>query len=172
MAHQLTTPLRGVVLASACAAAIGCQRPTVTVADLGPRLSAWQPDSAATLAHESYSGIVTAVRLVVTDSRAWGIVWQRVYSNVRPEPPRPTVDFGAEAVLVASLGERGTGGYDIRIDSIVTFDSGIEVHVTAGAPGPACVTTQALTQPVHMVRVSRPRGPVFFEERSVVRECR
>lgn len=72
---------------------------------------------------------------------------------------------------MASLGERSTGGFDIRIDSVVTHEDGIAVYVTTWAPGPACVTPQSLTQPIHAVRVSRPHGAVFLDDRPVVREC-
>ena len=172
MAHLPSIPWCGVLLASVSAAAIGCHAPTATPAELGQRLSVWRPDSAATLIHESWSGFLTASRLVVADSRSWRIVWQRVYSSVTPQPPQPEVNFSREAVVVASLGERSTGGFDIRIDSVVTHEDGIAVYVTTAAPGPACFTPQSLTQPVHAVRVSLPHGAVYFDERPIVRDCR
>jgi hypothetical protein len=171
MGYPLSSPWRGALLAGLCAATIDCREPTATLADLGTRLSVSRPDSTATLIHETWSGFRTASRLVVTDALSWGVVWHRAYATVTPQPPQPVVNFATEAVIVVSLGERFTGGFDIRADSIVTHDGGIAVYLTTVAPGARCVTTQSLTQPVHAVRVPRPHGPAYFDERPIVRDC-
>ena len=172
MGHDLSIPWRGVLIAALSAATGNCREPTATLAELGARQSVSQPDSAATLIHEYWSGFRTASRLVVTDAMSWGVVWQRAYATLTPQPPQPAVDFATEAVIVASLGERFTGGFDIRVDSVVTHEGGIAVYLTTVAPGPSCVTTQSLTQPIHAVRVPRPHGPPVFDEQPIVRDCR
>jgi hypothetical protein len=129
------------------------------------------PDSAATVAHEYYSGLTDAARLVITDAAGWASAWGQLYAPYQPQPALPEVDFAAQSVLVAALGERSTGGYDIRIDSVLRFEGGTIVYVTTAAPGQNCVTTQALSQPAHLVRLARPVQPVVFQTRASVREC-
>ncbi len=172
MGHHLRIPCCGALFLSLSAAAISCREPTATLAELGARLSVSQPDSATTLIHEYWSGFRTSSRFVVSDARSWDVVWQRAFATVAPEPPQPAVDFATEAVIVASLGERSTGGFDIRVDSVVTHEGGIAVYLATSAPGANCVTAQSLTQPVHAVRVPRPHGPAYFEERPIVTDCR
>jgi len=172
MDRPLSIPWRGVLAAGPSAAVIGCREPTATLAEIGARVSVFQPDSAATLIHEHWSGFRTASRLVVTDAISWGAVWRQAYASVSPQPPQRAVNFSTEAVIVASLGERGTGGFDIRVDSVVAHEGGIAVYLTTVAPGASCFTPQSLTQPVHAVRVPWVHGSAYFEERAVVRECR
>ncbi len=162
----------GVVVVTAYAAASGCQTRTTAVGDLGERVSVWQPDSATTLAYESYSGFRRASRMLVSDSSTWSAVWERLYGSVQPTPPQPRVHFAAEAVVLAALGERSTSGFSIRIDSVVRFDGGAKVYVTAASPGPACLVMPVLTQPVHLVRAPWRGGLAAFEERLVARDCR
>lgn len=172
MKHPPSIPWSAAVLGGLAAAAITCRAPTATLADLGARVSSARPDPAATLIHEYWSGFRTASRFLVTDDVSWHVAWQRAYSTITPVPPLPAVDFLREVVLVAALGERSTGGFDVRIDSVVTHAGGIAVYTTAVAPGSSCATTTSLTQPVHAVRWPRPQGPVVFDERRIVSECR
>jgi hypothetical protein len=75
-------------------------------------------------------------------------------------------------VLVVALGQRATGGFDIRVDSVAQFQGGTVVYITTTAPGPACITTQAFTQPAEAVRVTQPREPIVFQQRDVLTDCR
>lgn len=142
-----------------------------TVLDFGARVSLWMPDSAATVAHEYYSGLTGAARLVITNAADWASAWAQVYAPYQPQPGRPEVDFAVQSVLVTALGERSTGGYDIRIDSVLRFEGGSVVYVTTAAPGQHCITTQALSQPAHLVRLARPVPPVVFQTQALVRDC-
>lgn len=120
------------------------------------RLSVWVPDSAATVAHEYYSGMELPARLAVTDAATWRAVWQQIYAKQQPQPDAPAVDFDETGVLVAALGERPSGGFDIRIDSVVRFERRTVVYLTERSPGPDCGVTLALTQPVHAVLAPLP----------------
>jgi hypothetical protein len=172
MTHQGEGDLSRVLIVSALWAAIGCRVVSITDADLGRRVSAWQPDSVATVARRAYSGFHAPAQSVIADSASWSTAWERLYDGVRPKPPRPTVDFTTEVVVLAALGARPSGGYSIWIDSIVTFEAGAKVYVTALAPGSGCGVTLAFSQPVHLVRAVRPATPTLFEERSVDGDCR
>jgi hypothetical protein len=142
----MTTSTRFLSSGPAFILLLGCREVPAppAAADPGARIAAWIPDSAATLAHEFYSGFTDATLLLVVDVPTWTSAWARLYATREPQPELPTVDFRAEAVLVAGLGERANGGFDIRIDSVVGYERGTSVYVTTTAPGPSCFTTQAL----------------------------
>src|SRR5215211_7596813 len=59
------------------------------------------------------TGLVQPVRLVVRDTDTWRSTWSRIYERHSPVPPLPEVDFSKEAIIVAALGQRGSGGYSI-----------------------------------------------------------
>ena len=168
-------PLRRLLVpVLAVALSLGCQdasSPPVDGRAFGSRVSAWLPDSTAAVTHEYYSGFGDSTNLVVADSYTWAVTWARLYASLRPRPLLPTVDFRTERVVLVALGGRSTGGYDIRVDSVVRFQRGRVTYVTATAPGHRCFTTQALTQPVDLIRLARDVGPMAFQQRAVVRDC-
>jgi len=171
MAHRPANSWRLAFLAIASAASIACHSTTAAGPDAGRSGPAWQPDSAAILLHQYTSGLRAASRSVVTDPVSWATVWERIHSPALPQPRRPAVDFSSDAVLVASLGERVTGGFDIRVDSVLSSGGWTAVYVTTSSPGHGCQVPQEVTQPVQAVRLPRPRGAVYFEDRAVVVEC-
>lgn len=111
-------------------------------------------------------------RLVVRDQTTWREVWASMWRTRSPQPPLPEVDFAREMVLVAALGARATGGYDILIESAYEGPTGLTIHVLSTSPGSTCVVTLALTRPVDIARLPRHNGPVAFVERLETRECR
>jgi hypothetical protein len=166
---------RAVTLVLATALSLGCKgvsSPLVDRTAFGSRVSVWLPPSTAVLVHGYDSGLGDSARLVISDAQTWAIIWAQLTARGQPQPPLPTVDFGTERLLLAALGRRPTGGYDIRIDSLVRFEHGSVAYVTTRAPGQSCVTTQALTHPVEIVRVSpAPLEPIAFDQQAVVVEC-
>ena len=163
--------MRAALLACGLVAVTACREGGPTPPNLGVRVSSWVPDSAATLAHQYVSGYTTAAQDVVSDPDTWASVWDRVHQNLAPQPPRPGVDFGEDVVVLAAMGQRSSGGFDVRVDSVITFGGGAKVFVTEASPGARCITPQMITQPVHVVRVPRQAGPVVFETQRVVIEC-
>ena len=168
-------PLRRLLVpVLAIALSLGCQdasSPPVDGRAFGSRVSAWLRDSTAAITHEYYSGFGDSTNFVVEDSYTWAVTWARLYASLRPRPLLPTVDFRTERVVLVALGGRSTGGYDIRVDSVVRFQRGGVTYVTATSPGNRCVTTQALTQPVDVIRVPQGLEPMTFQRQAVVRDC-
>lgn len=126
----------------------------------------------ADVAHSYFSGVGDAARLVIADSATWAAIWAQVFAGVRPQPELPPVDFRTDRVLLAALGERRSGGYDIRIDSTVQFAFGTIAYITSVIPGHNCGTLAVITQPVDLVRLSPPLvTPIAFNETAVIDEC-
>ena len=116
----------------------------------------------------SRSGIGEARRLVIRDANAFAQVWSELGVGDRPE-----VDFTQNVVLLAALGQRPAGGYEIAVSRVGQVDGQLNIEVVETAPGPNCVTAGAETQPVDVVIVpaAAPRGWSFLE-RKEIRACR
>lgn len=109
-------------------------------------------------------------RLVIRDNAAWIAFWTRMNANHQPEPFRPAVDFSKEMIVAVAMGERESGGYQITMPSARVEAGSLIVDVLSRSPGPTCVVTAAITQPVDLARVQR-YADVRFEERDIVTTC-
>jgi hypothetical protein len=114
------------------------------------------------------TGIGEARRLVITDANAWAQFWSELGVG-----DQPAVDFTRTVVVVAAAGQRPTGGHEIAIDRVTQADGELTVEVVERTPGPNCMTTASLTQPVDVVIVpaSDTRSWSFLE-RKEIRGCR
>jgi hypothetical protein len=115
----------------------------------------------------SHTGIGEARRLVIRDANAWAAFWSELGAGDRPD-----VDFTQNVVIVAATGQRRSGGYEIAVDRIDQRDGQLTIEVVETAPGPNCLTTGAVTQPVDVVVVplASPRSWNFLE-RKEIRAC-
>jgi len=164
--------MRRTLLTAVALGALVAACDTVTEPGVPPGAVALQleqvPDE---VAQYLYSGVDDRRRLFIKDAAAWTTLWEEVTSHVQPPPPVPAIDFGAEAVIVASMGTRPSGGYSITIEGVFEADGQLYVAVREISPGSNCVTTAALTAPVHAVRVPRRTGTVVFVEHTETRNC-
>lgn len=113
------------------------------------------------LARGAYGPCTASRREVVRDAARWTEVWAAI------QPTRmaaPAVDFDGQMVVVACLGERRSGGHSIEIAEVAVGDDALTVTVRTHAPTAGAITTQALTQPYHAVRVARTALPVRWVE--------
>ena len=75
-------------------------------------------------------------------------------------------------MVVAAAGQRPSGGYGIQVRRARLDGRRLLVEVLETSPGPNCLVTASLTQPVQVVRVRGARaGEVEFVERREVRDC-
>jgi hypothetical protein len=114
------------------------------------------------------TGIGEARRLVIRDANAWAAFWSELGIG-----DRPRVDFSRDVVIAVAAGQRPTGGYEIAIHRVVNNAGELTSEVVETTPGPNCMTTGSLTQPVDVVVVPGvvPRSWSFVE-RKEVRDCR
>ena len=118
-----------------------------------------------------YSGIPDRRRLYIDNQAEWAELWADVAANIQPPPPVPQIDFANEAVVVAAMGMRGTGGYSITIEGVYEGEGKLFVAVRETSPGSNCIVTQATTAPVHAVRTARRSLPIQFVERKETKMC-
>jgi hypothetical protein len=117
------------------------------------------------------SRMEAAVREVVRDAGAWSRLWPRLSGSMGGASPAPRVDFDREMALVAAMGRRSTGGFEVRIESVERTGAGLVAHVVETSPGPTCGTGAALSSPADVVLVPRSDLPVRWEVRRAVTDC-
>jgi hypothetical protein len=109
------------------------------------------------------------MRVVIRDQEAWLKLWKE-FSHGQATPA-PEIDFSREMLIVVAMGQASTGGFSIMVDGVYERDNKLEVVVKSEGPGRNCMTTQALTQPVDIVRVPKSDRSVVFREVSVSHDC-
>lgn len=92
------------------------------------------------------SGIKGTRRLVIREAATWAAFWSELGAGVRP-----TVDFSKDLVIAVASGERRTGGHDISVQGVTRTGGDLRIEVVETKPGPGCMATTALTQPVDVV---------------------
>lgn len=118
------------------------------------------------------SGLDTPTRETVRDAEAWHRLWTGLTARVRsPLLPLPEVDFAREMVLVAAMGQRPTGGYNLHIESARADGNELVALVVETSPGPRCGVTSSLTAPADAVVVTRSTLPVRWTVRQAVNDC-
>lgn len=154
-------------LTFSCLGMVGCHSPVATdpFQSLGPE------QQGEVILQAGYSGFDTSERIVVRSAEHWAAIWDKAFELQTAVPPSPAIDFSTEMVLVAALGSRPSGGYQIAITDLASGRGGLAVVVTATSPGPRCLTTAAITQPVEIIRVQAASGPVTFQDRSRINQC-
>ena len=114
------------------------------------------------------TGISEARRLVIRDANTWAEFWSELGVG-----GRPAVDFSRDVVVVVAAGQRPSGGHEIAVDRVSQTDGELAVEVVETTPGPNCMTTSSLTQPVDVVVVPAVAPRTWsFVERKEVRGCR
>jgi protease stability complex PrcB-like protein len=114
------------------------------------------------------TGIGESRRLVIRDANGWAQFWSELGVG-----EQPSVDFNHDVVVAVAAGQRPTGGYEIAIDRVTQSDGQLTVEVVERTPGPNCMTTASLTQPVDVVVVpAADAKSLSFLERKEIRGCR
>jgi hypothetical protein len=113
-----------------------------------------------------------ATRSIIRDEPAWRALWQALFANRSVMPPLPAIDFTREMVIAVAIGSRPTGGYRVEITAVHAMGGDLYISFRETQPDPAtCVTTQALTSPAALARVSRSVGRVHFVGSVSVHRC-
>jgi hypothetical protein len=158
--------LVAILMATACRSTIAAGQHGLRTAPVS--LSRLRDGSTA---FSSYAGIGDPMRAVIRDSTAWRQLWDRINRPFVPAPALPPIDFGREMIVVAALGSRPNGGYDVVIEGAEQDSAGIEISVRVASPAAGCPVATAITQPIDLARVPLTDQPIRFRERDVVVSC-
>lgn len=125
-----------------------------------------------TVVQNSQSGYDLPTRAVIRTTSDWSQAWQTLHRGLNPGPPIPAVDFDREMLVLAAAGERSDGCYSIEVTrATLKGDGSLEFEVTETVPGPNCICTQAITQPVHVAKLSRAQGAARYVESQRAAAC-
>ena len=105
-----------------------------------------------------YSGVKGRLQVVIREQSEWQNLWRRHASIKANQTPPPAIDFGDQIVVAVFLGDKPTGGYETAVISAERNNGALTVSFSEKEPRPGAITTQAFTQPFHIVRVAIPRA--------------
>ena len=117
------------------------------------------------------SGIAEKSRRVIVDPAEWTALWDEIQTHVIPKPPVPSIDFGTRMVILATMGERTSGGHTISVIEVAEDEGTLYVVVEEATPGVQCMTTDVVTSPAVAVSVPRTSGTVLFVDREIAYPC-
>ena len=114
------------------------------------------------------TGINERRRLVIRDANGWAAFWSELGVG-----DRPAVDFTRDLVVAVAAGQQSSGGHEVAVDRVNQNNGELTIEVVETSPGPNCMTTAALTQPVDVVVIPAVNARGWsFVERKEVRGCR
>jgi hypothetical protein len=106
-----------------------------------------------------YGGSADLETTVARNQQRWASLWHRING----EPPR-ALEVAAEMGVMVQLGERPTGGYQVRLLRSYAENGSCVIEFTEVAPAPDRYVTQALTQPWVIAVVPASELPVVFRK--------
>lgn len=121
--------------------------PTTPVPTTGGRVN-FSEVASGTNANTAAAGVVLA--RTASEARA---LYATAYGRQTGVPTPPTLAAG-ETLVGVFMGQRPTGGYSVRVTSAAAQGTALALRVQVNAPGAGSITTQALTSPWTIVRVS------------------
>jgi hypothetical protein len=121
-------------------------------------LAALNPIAFSSVHHGSQSLIEDSREVTVRTASEWQALWK----DHAPSARLPRVDFAKNMVVGIFLGTRPTGGYSVEIVSVEATGGETVVTFRETRPGRDAMLTQALTSPVHLVRIPQQKGAVRF----------
>ena len=87
------------------------------------------------------------------------------------KPPIPMVDFETKQLLLVTMGEQPSGGYTIKVKSIVKSPKGMVITIEDAKPGKSCNNTSALIYPFQLIEMPKTEGKPSYIRVSTVSEC-
>lgn len=130
------------------------------VAIAGCGASPTAPDTTFRLiAHGGDFGTAATTR-IINDAATWTAFIQDAglrAPSFKPDDAIPAVNFSSETTVALSLGQRPTGGYQIRVDRVTRDDSTLRVQASELVP---CVGPAIITHPLTVIAVPKFNGGV------------
>lgn len=115
-----------------------------------------------TVAQGTASGIREPKFVVIRHEQEWKALWAAHTGPVTPPAPLPAVDFATEMIVAVFAGERPSGGQGIVVETIEAEKRRGTLVVVYRQTPPGAASSQALTQPFHMVKTETIEGAATF----------
>jgi hypothetical protein len=112
-----------------------------------------------------------ASQIVIHTATEWEQYWRQIHSGLTPVPPLPPVDFSWADVVAITTGKQMTGGYSLRVTSIMTGAGGSVVNATQTVPTTTCTVSMGSTNRYTVVRTAKLAEPVSFRLTTDYHRC-
>lgn len=99
------------------------------------------------------SGVRAPMQIVIRNQSEWEAIWHQHVGSDSNSRPAPAIDFDKEIVVALFLGDKPTGGFDVRISRAEQSNNTLTILYQERSPTPGSMVVQAWTQPFHMVRI-------------------
>ncbi len=119
----------------------------------------------------SSSGFDAPQREVIRDPEQWARAWDVLHARRGSVPPVPAFDFTQQMLVLAAMGSRNTGCFNVEVTAINLRRGTLEIEVVEREPTASCICTQALTEPVHVVSLDRVEVDATFVVRGQSLSC-
>lgn len=116
------------------------------------------------------SGFTRLSEFVIRDNDEFTRRWRGVTQG-SPDAVKPDVNFEKTTVVFAAIGSRNTGGYTVKVDSVISDAMGATVHYTVKSPGARCMSLQELTSPLEVISFDHLEGEIKFKRRNESGTC-
>jgi hypothetical protein len=111
----------------------------------------------------NYGGPDISTKRKFDSRQEWNAFWQAETQHEAPV----SFDPNRETAVVIFLGQRNTGGYSVKIDSITERNGQVIVNYQVMEPAPGQPVTQALTTPGIVVTIPKTDKEIIFQERDI-----
>mmetsp|Transcript_13313 Transcript_13313/g.23842 ORF Transcript_13313/g.23842 Transcript_13313/m.23842 type:complete len:254 (-) Transcript_13313:18-779(-) len=115
-----------------------------------------------TIEEGHHSGISRPLTDVYRTPQEFEIFWKKHQSDRFPPAPAPDINFASQMAVAVFMGTQNTGGYRVEITSVDNVDGELVVNFMTSSPPRGAVTTQALTQPYHIISLDASDENVDF----------
>jgi hypothetical protein len=101
--------------------------------------------------------------LVINSEKSWKEFLVKIdSSNSISSQFENTIDFSKSTILVAVDNKSNTGGVSINISEITQKNSKLLVNIASKGPKPTDMVAMVLTQPIHIVKISKTDKEIVF----------
>jgi hypothetical protein len=122
--------------------------------------------------HEgSYSAISDKRELIIYNESQYKELMNDVYKNLDQMPKITAIDFKKNSLVAVFIGSRSSGGYQVKIDSIIETSNNLAVNITETTPGKNCMVTDGITSPFVILRITKTEKKAEFKTKKIEKDC-
>jgi hypothetical protein len=126
------------------------------------------------LVDAQYSAVSQPMTWVLENDTDYCDAWDMIHSNQFPAPPCNSsgIDFSTETAIMVALGWRSNGCYNVNVSCVHEFTpNAVGVVYTETQPGPGCFCSQAIVNPVQIVKVEGTYSRAMYRHRTRNLQC-
>ncbi len=100
------------------------------------------------------------------------MVWDSLFLNYSRKPPIPVIDFEIKQLVWIGMGEQRSGGYSIKVKSVIERKKELIINIIESKPGKTCMTTSVITQPYQLIEIPKTNKKIIYNRVENIYECK